>query len=596
MATPRITYNRNAPDPDWQAIRVGGGSNAMFVPETLIKARRAEAREIARQEKGVLFGEYTRSRMGGLTSQSQPPSNKRVTPQILKAIARKSSIDAAIISKIVFTIQRFAKVSHLKDIQLGYRVAHKRERDLSFQPSEEEQKQIDETCRRLEKLISNTTKTEGIYQRLKQFMGAWIEEELTIDRKVMIKRLDSKRRPISYHWLPGADIQPTYRILRPYMEEWGKKDPSMFNPAKAAERLSGRLYKDGKRDLDGNVINLTKAAYVQVLDTDRIVAQWEADEIFVDFTRTYTEIDEVMWGYSPLEQSLSTSLLWIQATDYQQQTLNVEWPEAIMVLHGDYDQEGLEAFKQSVLADKGNGQRLPVIAAGAQQDGATAEMLQLRQTNTEMQFQDLLNWIIKHKCGFYGLRPITLDTDSSNVDPTAQQELNYTIPEANDPGIRGRMEGIAEIITEQIIEPWESEYEMVWCGLDNVPEDARIQRELGQQSYKTFNETRSSVGLKALPKEMPETIGDWVPNPQYIAAMEQIMASQQQEQAGAPQNPSQLSQPSGSGGSGDFGNGDAMPGSDGPDPTQPVQGAQPPQPTQPTPPPQPIQPVEGARK
>jgi hypothetical protein len=211
-----------------------------------------------------------------------------------------------------------------------------------------------------------------------------------------------------------------------------------------------------------------------------------------------------------------------------------------------------------------------------------------------MLFGDLLNMLTNQKCDFYGIRPISINANSPNVDPTAQQELNYAVPEANDPGVRGRMEHAAEILTQELIEPWEPDLEMVWCGLDSVPEDARIQRELGLQSMKTFDESRASVGLPPLPKGIPgENIGDWVPNAQFIAAVGQLLADKAQDSAGAPQNPSELSQPSGSGGSGDFGQGDSMPDGSGSQngvgPQQPTPSTPPTQPTSATPPTPPIQ-------
>src|SRR5690606_30479827 len=94
------------------------------------------------------------------------------------------------------------------------------------------------------------------------------------------------------------------------------------------------------------------------------------------------------------------------------------YPEAILVVYGDVNQEGLSGFKRQILAaGEGGSWRLPVIEGGSKRDpsgnGFEVETKKLRDSPRDMMMTELIRIMIAMKAAYYRMHPgiINFSTD-----------------------------------------------------------------------------------------------------------------------------------------------------------------------------------------
>lgn len=198
---------------------------------------------------------------------------------------RNSPIDKLIVMRRQMQIRRVANRCIVPGKQVGFRVVHERHADPQYVPSAETL----ERCQLMERLICNVAR--DVCRDVKQFAAMVIKEELVIDRKVMLKFLDDKTgKPVGYAPIDGATILPRIAKLLPWMERHGIRDA-----AQAASMYSDELRVQGIRAANGKEIDLTKAAWIQVVN-EEIRGAWSKDEMDVDIVNRDIELDQIQIG------------------------------------------------------------------------------------------------------------------------------------------------------------------------------------------------------------------------------------------------------------------------------------------------------------
>jgi hypothetical protein len=575
------------PPPDWALHRTA----PLYLPQSVSKAMTKEQREIERQNRGKLFSNWAPAGMrvrGGALDRD----HRRASHQLLKWMGRNCPLDAAIISAYINALIAFTQPAWVEGKQLGYRVVHQRFNDPNFQPDEDEQRDIDRRCKEMVHRIQHTTRPAC--NSFEEFMSWTVEDRLTIDRSVMVKVPNRDGRPVSYHMLPGATVKPRFWYLRDYIAKWGPQDPIWYDEQRSAERLSQELYDSGIRTPDYKVIDLATAAYVQVLDDNTLGGAWKERDISVRIVRRFADMDESLYGFSPVEQSLDVSYLYNSAWNYQKQLFQTTWPEALLVMHGDFNPEGLEAFRNDVLGQHGNSQRLPVIAGGPKGE-TDVTLVNLRNTPTDMLFDELLKFMTALKCSFFRVHPsiINFASEAGGTDNGLPQDRNYIIQQANEEGVRNELRRFFAWMTKEIIEPWYDDLVCIPEGLDMVPYDVMVDRELKeyQGGLKGKDEARANLGMGPSKDVLPGiNLGKMTGSQVDVAWIGTIQAQQaMQVQQGAQMNPPGMAQPDQQQAGGDYGAPAQMP--QGPPPP-----GSPPQPDGPTaqPAPQQAPPPQGA--
>src|SRR5262249_7748858 len=211
--------------------------------------------------------------------------------------------------------------------------------------------------------------------------------EMILDRKVMVVMRDRLNRPLSFHLLPPDDIKPRYQVLLEHMESVNQMRMGGFRTNRQVTQQD--YYQVVESIFDKYGVDVSNAAWVQEVD-GVVLGAWSAEECSVDIKFPSDELNQFGYGKSPLERSLEATTLLLLSLNYNKGTFLRNYPEAFLIIEGDYDPVGLEAFKQKIYAEVGpqGNQRLPVLSTG--DVGQKANLLKLRDTPREMEMPQMI--------------------------------------------------------------------------------------------------------------------------------------------------------------------------------------------------------------
>ncbi|MCK5607532.1 hypothetical protein KAR91_36955 [Candidatus Pacearchaeota archaeon] len=339
---------------------------------------------------------------------------------MLRESAQKSFVD-----RILIRIRKdqmksiWQRTLDAKSKQPGFKVVHDREDDPEFKVTDE----IKKRCREMEDFLANPTPTEYIdvyphgvrvHTGLKDLVSRLIQAELIIDRKVIRRyhRQDGKGYA-SFHWLPGDTIKNVDESVR----EWAKKN----EPGGTVNRdtMTKMSYESG--------FDITQSAYVQMVD-GMVVEAYTEDEISVHISNPSDELNKWGYGESRLELSLDLTATLLYAWNYNKELFKTNYPESILTVAGDFDKEGLAAFKQQICGETGgpaNNWKLPVISTGegAEATNFKVEAHKIRDTPKDMLFDQLFRFMIMFKCFKYNTVVETLEHGPMWIGKIACQKL-----------------------------------------------------------------------------------------------------------------------------------------------------------------------------
>lgn len=503
--------------------------NGLFVPATYMEGIVKAREEAQAKERGKFFSEYATY---GLSDQKGMPSKPWTTPsfQFLRQCARDSIIDRALIDLRKTQIVRVARPCYVPGKQVGYRVVHKRYADPTFEMTESIRQRCEDMMRRLERL------TPEVHPNIRNFFSIAVEEELSIDRKCMVIFRDRRGKPTQYHLIDGATIKPRLQALAPFMLE-----NKLWDTEEAAARWSYQARKKGQ-DID-----LTGKAWVQEIN-GRIYAAWKEDEMSVDVTAESIELDKLFYGRSVLERSLRLLNVSANIWRYNQELFRTNVPEGVLLLFGDFDPKGMEAFKKQMLAETsvGGNWRYPMINAGPKEGGIDAQYVKMRDTPRDAMFTELLQLTICLQCAEYRAHPSVLNMNASggtnSMIFSSDEEIKISM--AQEEGFHGLLDSMAGWITQALIEPTDPELMLIWEGLERDPDAERIDNRLKQMRYMKLNEVRALENLPPMPSDLPTSPGEMIMDQQYFAALQAVNMSQMQAQGLDPET-GQPTQPEG---------------------------------------------------
>lgn len=425
------------------------------------------------------------------------------TPQfaILYEAAEKSTLDRILIRARTDQQKRiWQKANEGKNKEIGFKVVHDRADDPDYKVTRQDK----ERCAEMEKFISDPTPTEHIYlyphnvrphTRLKDLVGVLTRTELIIDRKCILryKRRDGQGYA-AFHWLPGETIKNVDESIR----AWAQKNES--NGKVGRDTINKMSYSTG--------FDLARASYVQMID-GMITAAFTDDEISVHISNPSDRLNRWGYGTSRLEESLDITTSLLMAFTYNREMFKTNYPEQVLTVSGDYDKEGLAAFKQQILGEAGgvgNNWRLPVIPAG-DMENFKIESVKLRESPKDMLFDQMIRMLCMLKCSAYGAHPSTLnmDMDSGNGgtqfgNSNASGEIEFS----KEHGLIPSITDMAEWLTDALIKPRYDDLKLIVVGLN--PEDEKQAVDIRTSrvaKWITKNEARMEEGGSPLGFYLP---------------------------------------------------------------------------------------------
>lgn len=412
--------------------------------------------------------------------------------EILRECAKKSVIDKIIIKARVDQQKRVWQKS-LSGKQVGFQVVHERHDDPDFKGS----KEIDVRCREVEELLSNPTPVDFIdiyphrirpHQRLKDLVAILTQAELIIDRKVVrrYKRRDGKGYAC-FHWLPGDTIKNVDEAVR----DWAQKnEPDKKIGRYTFEKMS---YATG--------FDVAQAAFVQMVD-GMITEAYAEDEISVHISNPSDELNRWGYGTSRLELSLDITTTLLYAWNYNKEMFKTNYPEQVLAVIGDYDKDGLTAFKQQILGEGGIGQnwRLPVIPFSSKEE-AQLQAIKLRESPKDMLFDNLFRIMCMLKAAAYGAAPQTLNLqmDSGGGTSLFGHNPSEEIEFSKEHGLMPSLTDMCEWWTDALVKPRYDDLKLILVGLEPEDEKQAVDLRTSRVSkWVTKNEARMEEGLEPI--------------------------------------------------------------------------------------------------
>lgn len=495
--------------------------------DSLVKAeaRRMSAQEAKDKNRSAFFSRIAlANNMIAYGAREKPVGTPSF--ELLRECAKRSVIDRIIIKARVDQQKRIWQRS-MTGKQVGFQVVHDRHDDPEFKGS----KEIDARCRELETLLSNPTPVDFIdiyphnvrpHQGLKDLVAMLTKAELIIDRKAIrrYKRRDGQGYA-AFHWLPGDTIKCVDEAVR----DWAQQNEKDRKVSKfTVEKMSYAVGYD-----------LAQASYVQMVD-GQIVEAFAEDEISVHISNPSDELNRWGYGESRLELSLDITTTLLYAWKYNQEMFKTNYPEQILAVIGDYDKEGLAAFKQQVLGEGGMGQnwRLPVVPFSNKEE-AQLQSIKLRESPKDMLFDNLFRMMCMFKCAAYGAAPQTLNLqmDSGGGTSLFGHNPSEEIEFSQEHGLMPSLTDMCEWWTDTLIKPRYDDLRLVLVGLEPEDEKQAVDIRTARVSkWVTKNEGRMQEGLQPI-GDVNDDSNPWnypadVPIANYINTFS--MLQQQQEQ------------------------------------------------------------------
>lgn len=496
------------------------------------------------QQSGALFSLYSNivSNIAHYGAAEKPAGTE--SHKNLRQYAKQSIVDSLIINARLFQMQHLARRVIVEGKQKGFAVRHIRHSDKTFKLTPA----ITQTIREIEEIVfaPNGEVHQGGFRDV---LVKLTQGRLIIDRTAVVVMRDRVGRPLSWHVLPPDDIRPRYEVLlkhlpvnrlpgmSPHLRAYrGSQQQSALERMR---QLTTRDYQSAATAVfDKFGVDVSEAAYIQEVD-GIVTGAWRADEIIVEAVAPSDEINLWNYGISPLERSLEVSAMLIYAINYNRSLFTKNYPEAMLLLHGNVNPLGLETFKAQIYSEVGpemGAARFPVLSTGNNQFNK-AELLKLRDSIKDMEMPQFIRLFTALKTSAFRCHPSLLNLESdrgggqtaliNNTDEAFQIDLSQ------EEGLGSLAESLGDSLTTALLrhyEPWQ-DYHVVPV-LDKILSEQEV-IELWDKKLKTggyvVDEMRTALGDDVLEKVSDGVKGTYAPNVFFFQAQQAQQQQSEQE-------------------------------------------------------------------
>lgn len=273
-----------------------------------------------------------------------------------------------------------------------------------------------------------------------------------------------------------------------------------FQPVDAATIRRASLTESelakGKRDPNGT-------HYVQVIG-NKVVAEYKQKDLCFGVRRPRSDINVMGYGYPELEEVYDALQNVYNAEAYNTANFtNGISTSGIIAVKSKMNPKLFRAFRREfyqMLTGVNNAKRTPLIQLDPEND-EQIQSVQLGSSNSEMEYQEWLHYLIKIICGVYQLDPSEIGFQFSvervkntlfTQDPFARVLLG------REKGLRPLIRSIEVWINKYIINEINPKYKFQFTGMDSISAIDKIKIEHHKMSYMTINEIRHYHDLPPL--------------------------------------------------------------------------------------------------
>ena len=474
-------------------------------------------------QPGAFFSDWNRLTGFNASGGMEKPADEPGFGFLRDSYAR-SAIDQIIINTRIWQIRQVGKRCLNPQRHAGWTVMHKNH----DQPDFVETPQIKAIADQIADVVAHPN--PWVHPGgLVDVLSIMVREQLTVDRKSMVISRDRLRRPVARYWhlLDGTTVLPRLQVLYPWIAK------HLTNPPPEAgydeETIQSAIDAAITDVYEASGVDLTDAAYVQEIDS-HITAAWLPNQLSIHITQPSVVINKIPFGQgSLLQQSLDLTAGWVNFWQYNQSHFRTNYPEKALILQGEYDPNGLEAYKRKLFGEAGpaSWERL-LLMVGDEDSKATA--VDLGAAPKDLMWDKMADMVIRLKSGVYRMDPSTFGWDSRSSESGIvfnPPNKEFQIAMAEEEGFHGLLQDLSTWFTDTLVKPWHPDYVFLFDGLQRQQERERV--ELSSQAvehYLTIDEARAKENLDPLP--------DGVGKLPMWAAQAKLGAAQQAATAGLP--------------------------------------------------------------
>lgn len=300
---------------------------------------------------------------------------------------------------------------------------------------------------------------------------------------------------------------------------------------KAVDASTVRRASPTKEELSKGRRNPESVAYCQVIN-NKVVAHFKQDEMAFGVRRPRTELRSNGYGFPELEEVAPTVMDMVRAKAYNSANFTHGLHlSGILAVKSKMSPALFRAFRRefySMLQGTNGAKKTPII----QLDPESKEEVQsvnLSNSNSDMEYSQWLNFLIKETCSIFQLDPAELgylygaegQTSSLNTGGVGDR-----ITHSKEKGLRPLLRALETWINRWIVYPLAPHLELSFVGLDAQTEDKRLETiNKRVKSHITVNEARAMFDLE--PLENP--VADMILDSTYLNLASQYLPGEEEQ-------------------------------------------------------------------
>lgn len=313
------------------------------------------------------------------------------------------------------------------------------------------------------------------------------------------------------------------------------QDSLVFDGA-ALERVYSRTgVPVAFKAIDGGCIHpkfdTTKGDFVYEEYIDgAVIDSYSRDEV-VYYVRNKTS-DRRWFGYgvSELERLINTITCHLFAEEYNKRLFKSgHFLSGVVSLKGNISRAQFQEFKRdfySFVTGVENTNRVAIVNApqGIEFNNAI-------RSPQEMGFANFMDYLVKVASAVFMMDPVEINFFVNGGASQSQSNINMSSQEfrlkySKDAGLRPLLSSLADFVNRAIIYPIDSDYQLVFKGLDEEDKRTRQEYIIKAKKYMTLNEVRAEEGLD--PIDDPD-LGNLIEDSGYIQMMTRKLEEKNQE-------------------------------------------------------------------
>ena len=267
-------------------------------------------------------------------------------------------------------------------------------------------------------------------------------------------------------------------------------------------------------------------SYVQVID-GKVINEYYPWELCFGLRNDSTDIRRNGYGRAELEDLIDIVTYMLFGDAYNGKFFSQgSSPKGLIKVSGNVNTSRLQEFKQqwlSMVSGVMNAWKIPVI------ESDKMEWIDLQKSNTDMQFGNWQEYLIKVICAVYKISPEEIGFASGSSGNSGMFEGSNTesrLKYSKDKGLRPLMKSIQFWINKYIVNPFNEEFEFVFVGMESDGKKDELDFDI--KMAESFGGWREARRKWQLPDEFEE--GDFPLNQIFFQKMTQDQMAEQQDE------------------------------------------------------------------